>query len=120
MAHFAKLDENNVVISVNVINNNVVDNLPFPESEPIGVQFLTELYQYPLWKQTSYSSSFRKNYAGVGFIYDKTLDAFISPKPYSSWLLDTNTCQWIPPVPYPQDGKMYRWDEATESWVPVE
>lgn len=120
MAHFAKLDANNVVLVVDVVSNNVVDNLPFPESEPIGIQFLTELYEYDLWKQTSYTASFRKNFAGIGYIYDNTLDAFIPPKPYPSWLLYTENCQWVPPVPYPQDGKMYRWDEETKSWVAIE
>lgn len=120
MAHFAKLDENNVVLSVNVVNNEVIDNLPFPESEPIGIKFLTDLYNYPLWKQTSYSASFRKNYAGIGYVYDASLDAFIPPKPYPSWLLNTNTCQWEAPIPYPSDGKMYVWNESTLSWVLVE
>lgn len=119
MAHFAKLDESGVVLSVNAVNNAVVDNLPFPESEPVGVKFLVELYDYPIWKQTSYSASFRKNYAGIGFVYDVTLDAFIPPKPYPSWLLDTNTCQWEAPVPYPEDGNMYLWDETILSWVEV-
>ena len=118
MAHFAKLDENGVVITVNVVNNSDCGDLPFPESEPVGVAFLTEWSGgYTNWKQTSYNANFRKNYAGIGFIYDSTLDAFIPPKPYPSWLLNTETCQWEAPVPYPTDGKYYIWDEATESWV---
>ena len=120
MAHFAKLDENNVVLEVNVVNNETLNNLPFPDSEPVGVQFLTEWSGgYTNWKQTSYNASFRKNYAGIGYTYSAELDAFIPPKPFPSWLLNTNTCQWQAPIPYPNDGKLYTWDEATQSWVEV-
>jgi hypothetical protein len=120
MANFAKLDEHNIVIDVNVVDNNVINNLPFPESEPVGVQFLTEWSGgYTNWKQTSYNASFRKNFAGIGFNYSVDLDAFIPPKPYPSWLLNTATCQWQAPIPYPNDGKLYQWDEATQSWVEV-
>ena len=118
MAHFAKLDANNIVIDVNVVNNDTIENLPFPESEPIGVTFLIEWSGgYLNWKQTSYNAKFRKNYAGIGFTYDSVLDAFIPPKPYSSWLLDEQTCLWIAPTPYPNDGKLYVWDETTLTWV---
>lgn len=120
MANFAKLDAHNVVVDVNVVDNNTIDNLPFPESEPVGVQFLTQWSGgYSNWKQTSYNASFRKNFAGIGFTYSADLDAFVPPKPYPSWLLNTNTCQWQAPVPYPNDGKMYQWDEATQSWVEI-
>ena len=120
MANFAKLDDQNVVIDVNAVANAVVDDLPFPESEPVGVAFLTEWSSgYTNWKQTSYNASFRKNLAGIGYTYDAVLDAFIAPKPYPSWLLNTNTCQWQAPTPYPSDGNMYSWDEATQSWVEV-
>ena len=120
MAHFAQLDSSNTVIQVIVVNNDTIENLPFPDSELIGVPFCQSLFGADtVWKQTSYNASFRKNYAGMGFIYDDVLDAFIAPKPYPSWLLNTNTAQWEPPVPYPNDGKMYRWDEATLSWVEV-
>jgi hypothetical protein len=120
MAHFAKLDEQGTVIDVNVVNNETLNNLPFPESEPVGVAFLIDWSGgYTNWKQTSYNANFRKNYAGMGYTYDAVLDAFISPKPYPSWLLNTNTCQWVPPTPYPSDGNMYTWDEATQSWVKV-
>ena len=120
MAHFAKLDNQNIVLDVNVVNNETINNLPFPESEPIGLAFLTEWSGgYTNWKQTSYNANFRKNYAGIGYTYDATLDAFIAPKPYPSWLLNTTTCQWQAPVPYPTDGKMYTWDEETQSWVEV-
>lgn len=120
MAHFAKLNDQNVVIDVNVVNNETINNLPFPESEPVGMAFLTEWSGgYTNWKQTSYNGNFRKNYAGVGYTYDPVLDAFVPPKPFPSWLLNTNTCQWEPPTPYPSDGNMYTWDEATQSWVKV-
>lgn len=121
MAHFSRLDINFLVTEVIVVNNATVDNLPFPESEPIGIEFCKSLYGIDtVWRQTSYSASFRKNYAGIGFTFDPALDAFIPPQPYPSWLLNTTTCQWEAPVPYPNDGKMYYWDEATLSWVLVE
>lgn len=120
MGHFAKIDDQNVVIDVIVVNNETLNNLPFPESETVGVAFLTDWSGgYTNWKQTSYNANFRKNYAGVGYTYDATLDAFIPPKPFPSWLLDTNTCQWEPPAPYPTDGKMYTWDEEAQQWVEV-
>jgi len=120
MAHFAKLDDQSIVIDVNVVNNETVDNSPFPESETVGVAFLTDWSGgYTNWKQTSYNGNFRKNYAGIGYTYDAVLDAFIAPKPYPSWLLDTNTCQWQSPIPYPADEKRYQWDEETQSWVEV-
>lgn len=120
MAHFAKLDPQSVVIDVNVVDNTTIDNLPFPESEPVGISFLTEWSGgYPLWKQTSYNSNFRKNYAGIGFTYDSVLDAFIPPKPYPSWLLNTETCQWQAPIPYPNDNGRYIWDENTQSWIEI-
>jgi len=120
MAHFAKLDDQGIVLDVIVVNNETVGNLPFPESEPVGVAFLTEWSGgYTNWKQTSYNASFRKNYAGIGYTYDSVLDAFIAPKPYPSWLLNTETCQWEAPIPYPTDGKYYYWNEDTQSWVEI-
>lgn len=117
MAHFAKLDDNNIVIDVNVVNNDVVNNLPFPESEPIGIDFLTQWSGgYTNWKQTSYNNNFRKRYAGIGYTYDTSLDAFIAPQPYPSWTLDPVTTNWVAPVPYPTDGKDYTWNESTQSW----
>lgn len=118
MAHFAKLDENNVVLEVNVVNNDVLD--PSNE-EASGVAFLTDWSGgYLNWKQTSYNNTFRKNYAGIGFTYDATRDAFIAPKPYFSWILDEDTCQWEAPTPMPTDGKIYKWNEETTSWVEIE
>ena len=120
MAHFAQIDEN-IVTQVIVVANKTIDDLFFPDSEPVGVAFCHSLYGVDTnWKQTSYNANFRKNYAGIGYIYDATLDEFIPPKPYPSWLLNTQTCQWEAPIPYPNDGKNYRWDEPTQSWVLLE
>lgn len=120
MAHFAQLDGSYIVTQVIVVSNETIDNLPFPDSEGIGVAFCQSLFGSATnWKQTSYNANFRKNYAGVGYNYDPVLDAFIPPKQYPSWLLNTTTCQWEAPVPYPNDGKTYVWDEATLSWVEV-
>lgn len=119
MAHFAKLDQNNLVLAVHVVVNDVII-VDGQESEQAGINFLTQLHGYPYWKQTSYNATFRKHYAGIGYTYDETLDAFIPPKPYPSWLLDTDTCNWYAPVPYPNDGNMYQWDEATQQWILIE
>jgi hypothetical protein len=95
MAHFAKLDDQNIVIDVNAVNNETVGNLPFPESEPVGVAFLTEWSGgYTNWKQTSYNGNIRKNYAGVGHYYDAIRDAFIAPKCHSEAVLNEDTCRW--------------------------
>lgn len=117
MAHFAKLDDNNVVLEVHCVHNNelMVDGV---ESEAKGVEFLVSWSGgYTNWKQTSYNGNMRKNYAGVGYIYDDERDAFIPPRPYISWLLDEHTCQWNPPTPYPDDGNRYQWDESTLTWT---
>jgi hypothetical protein len=118
MAHFAKLNEDNTVVAVHVVNNEVI-TVDGAESEQAGIDFLTELHGHTLWKQTSYSGSFRKNYAGVGMKYDQTRDAFIPNKPWESWILNETTCQWEAPVAYPTDGESYSWDEETTSWVPL-
>lgn len=102
MAHFAKLNESNVVFEVIVVNNDVIENLPFPNSEPIGVTFCQSLFGTDtVWKQTSYNASFRKNYAGIGFTYDAAFDAFIPPQPAPECVLDEETCQWICPTVSP-------------------
>jgi hypothetical protein len=121
MAHFAKLDENNVVLEVHVVNNNELLDENGQETEQKGIDFLISWSQgsHTNWKQTSYNGNFRKNYAGIGYSYDSVRDAFIPPKPYNSWILNETTCNWESPVPYPQDDKMYTWDEATTSWVEV-
>ena len=116
MAHFAKLNDDNKVIEVNVLNKDVLD---MNNEEASGISFLTDWSGgYSNWKQTSYNGNFRKNYAGLGYIYDSIRDAFIAPKPFNSWVLDESTCQWQAPIAYPQDGKMYRWNEDL-SWVEV-
>lgn len=121
MAHFAQINDEYVVIMVIVVSNEVIDNLPFPESEPLGVEFCKSLYGLDTkWAQTSYNANFRYNYAGEGYSFDQTAQpngAFIPPKPFSSWLLNTNTYQWQAPVPYPDDGQFYYWDEAIQQWV---
>jgi hypothetical protein len=91
------------------------------ENAQQGIEFLQNLYKNKdLYIQTSYNGTFRKNYAGVGYKYDQARDAFISPKPYPSWTLNDDTCQWNPPTPYPDDDKRYEWDEDTTSWKEIE
>jgi len=123
MAHFAKLDENNIVLQVIVVNDLY---------EADGENWCKELFGTNSWKQTSYNTrggvhyaansnspdggtAFRKNYAGIGYSYNPTLDAFIPPQPFPSWILDETTCQWNSPVPYPDSG-IHTWNEDTESW----
>ena len=119
MAHFAQLDENNTVIQVIVVHNNEL-MLDGEENETRGIVFCKSLFgEETRWKQTSYNGTFRKNYAGFGYTYDATRDAFIPPKPYNSWTLNETTCQWEPPTPYPTDEQPYVWDEETTSWVLV-
>ena len=104
MAHYAK------------VNNGLVEQVIVAEAE----FFDTFVDSSPgEWIQTSYSGSIRKNFAGKGYSYDKTRDAFIPPKPYASWILVEDTCLWEAPVAYPDDGKSYDWDEETTSWVEV-
>jgi hypothetical protein len=118
MAHFAEIDENNVVLRVIVGVDYPYDGEAIYQNETGKV-----------WKRTSYNTyanqhrlggtPFRKNYAGIGYTYDAQRDAFIPPKPYASWTLNEDTCLWQPPTPMPIDGKMYGWDEATLSWIEV-
>ena len=120
MAHFAQLDENNIVTQVIVVSNDDIKDSEGNESELTGIAFCKNLLgRDTIWKQTSYNSNIRKNYAGIGFTYDATLDAFISPKPYNSWVLNETTCRWEAPVAYPNDEKLYRWDEETTSWTEI-
>ena len=128
MAHFAKLDENNIVIFVTV-----------GRQEDDGKEEELNARTGDVYKQTSYnthggihynpetgepsedqSKAYRKNYAGLGYIYDELLDAFIPPKTYDSWVLNENTCLWEAPIPYPEDGEMYSWDKSEGTWVLVE
>lgn len=115
MAHFAELDANNVVLRVVVVSNKDTSTPDGVEIESIGQEFCQNLFGGN-WKQTSYNNNFRKHYAGIGYTYDAVLDAFIAPKPFPSWTLNTETAIWEPPVPYPTDGKFYVWNETTQSW----
>jgi hypothetical protein len=115
MAHFAKLDENNIVLSVHVVNNDVI-TVNGVESEQVGIDFLTSLHGYPRWKQTSYNNNFRKRYAGIGYTYDPVKDIFIAPAEFPDWTLDENF-DWQPPVPYPTDGKYYIWNQYDSNWI---
>ena len=117
MAHFAQI-ESNLVTQVIVVDNSDILDGDGNESEAIGAQYCTDLLG-GTWVQTSYNKNFRKNYAGVGMTYDKTRDAFIPPQPYPSWTLVEETCQWNPPITYPDDDKMYTWNEETTNWVEV-
>lgn len=119
MAHFAQLDENDVVTQVIVVANNelLLDGV---ESETKGVIFCKSLFgEDTKWVQTSYNATIRKNYAGIGFKYDSALDAFIAPKPFDSWTLDEDTAQWEAPTPYPTDHKLYYWSEDDLTWLEV-
>ena len=116
MAHFAKI-ENEIVVTVEVLNNEVILDENNVEQESLGITFLQNHYKdTSVWVQTSYNSNFRKNYAGIGHTYDETRDAFYAPQPYSSWTLNETTCYWEAPTPYPDDDKHYTWDEDTLSW----
>jgi hypothetical protein len=117
MAHFAQLDDNNVVTQVIVVHNNELldDGI---EQEAKGIAFCESLLG-GRWIQTSYNGNIRKNYAGIGYKYDANRDAFIPPKPYASWTLNETTCLWDAPTSMPTDEKRYTWDESTTSWVEV-
>jgi hypothetical protein len=119
MAHFAQLDGNNVVTQVIVVDNKDTSDAHGVEKESIGIAFCERLFGGN-WKQTSYNGNMRKNYAGIGYTYNADIDAFVAPKPFASWTLNNETAQWDAPVPYPQDGGPYVWDEATTSWVATE
>jgi hypothetical protein len=121
MAHFAKLGVGNKVLSVEVVSNDIAT------TEQAGVDFLNNLYNTnDVWKQTSYNTAggvhllggtpFRKNYAGINFKYNEERDAFIPPRPFNSWTLNENTCQWDAPVAYPTDDQKYTWNENNQSW----
>jgi hypothetical protein len=139
MAHFAKLGLNSKVIQVLTISNSVIVDNEGIEREELGIEFLHKLYNYPFWKQTSYNTCggvhnnggtpLRKNFAGIGYTYDEDRDAFIPPKPYSSWLLNEESCQWESPTPYPitytknlvnelgeSKKDPYTWNESTLTW----
>jgi len=128
MASFAKLNSENIVITVESVVNDVLKDSNGIEQESIGIQFLRTLYNEPNanWKQTSYNTyggvhnnggtPFRKNHASIGFTYDSNRDAFIPPKPFNSWVLNEDTCRWESPIPRPEDEHRYLWNEETKNW----
>ena len=130
MASFAKIGLNSKVIEVLSVVNEVLYDSNGVEQEAIGIDFLTKLTGYPLWKQTSYNTHggvhnnngipLRKNHASIGYTYDEDRDAFIPKKPYNSWILNEQTCNWEAPVTYPTDGKKYNWNEQIKNWELVE
>ena len=116
MAHFAELNSDNQVLRVIVVSNKdcMVNGV---EVEEAGVVFCKTLFgAETIWKQTSYHGNFRKNYAGTGFTYDATKDAFIPPQPFASWVLDESRCIWQPPIDCPVDENVYDWNEDTQTW----
>ena len=126
MASFAKIGLNNKVIAVHSVVNEVLHDSNGIEREDIGVDFLTKLHGWAIWKQTSYNTyggvhssggtPLRKNFAGIGYTYDEDRDAFIPKKPFNSWVLNEQTCLWEAPVAMPNDGNKYNWNELTLSW----
>jgi hypothetical protein len=111
MAHFAKLIVGNIVEKVEVVSNDIAT------TEQAGIDFLNNLYNTrDVWKQTSYNGNIRKNFAGIGFKYDQTRDAFIPPKPFNSWTLNETTCQWEAPVALPDTENRYNWNEDNQTW----
>jgi hypothetical protein len=119
MAHFAKINNENIVEQVTVVNNDVILKSDGAESELKGKQFLNSILGQAKWVQTSYNGTFRKNYAGIGFTYDSTRDAFIPPKPFESWTLNEATCRWDSPIDFPMDGNIYEWNESILNWEKV-
>jgi hypothetical protein len=119
MAHFAKIDLEGNVLEVLVVDNKDITSPEGEEAEVLGQTLLFNLTGHRLWRQTSYTGSMRKNYAGIGHKYDKDRDAFIEKKPHESWILDEETARWKSPKPYPNDNHVYDWDEATQDWVRV-
>ena len=126
MASFAKIGLNGKVIEVQSVVNEVLHDADGVEQEINGIDFLTKLTGWSIWKQTSYNTKggvhssggtpFRKNHAGIGYTYDEDRDAFIPPKPFNSWILDEDTCLWQAPVAYPDDGQFYEWNETEQQW----
>jgi len=114
MAHFAEINEDNVVTQVIVVNNNeLLDGEQ--ESETKGIDFCETLYGHRNWVQTSYNGNIRYNFAGIGYTWDSENDAFYEPQPFPSWSLDENFI-WQPPIPHPNDGELYIWNEETQTW----
>ena len=126
MASFAKIGLNNKVIEVLSVVNEVLHDSNGVEQESIGIDFLTKLTGWAIWKQTSYNTHggihklggipLRKNHAGIGYTYDEDRDAFIHKKPFNSWILNEDTCLWEAPVAKPNDDNKYTWNESTLTW----
>lgn len=122
MAHFARLDENNVVVEVLVVDNSAIQNLDFPESEPVGAAYLNSFLPAATWKQTSYNNNFRFRYACIGHTFYPECGAhggFAAPPDYNYFVFDAATCAWIPPIPYPTDGNSYYWADTSRLWIKV-
>lgn len=118
MAHFCELDSDNVILQTIVVNNEVISDLPYPESEKPGIDFCQSIYgQNTIWLQTSINGSFRRCYGQPGYVYIPQYDLFIEPKPYPSWVFDPVTKNWVPPMEKPNDGQNYYWDENYHVWV---
>lgn len=111
MAHYAFLDENNIVTEV-IVGVDETEEIEGKEPEIWYGEFRGQRCI-----RTSYNGNIRKNYAGLGFIYDEDRDAFIPPKPFDSWILNEETCRWEAPKPYPEEGELYIWDEETQNWI---
>jgi len=126
MASFAKIGLNSKVIEIQSVVNEVLHDSNGVEQENIGIDFLTKLTGWAIWKQTSYNTlggvhnnggtPLRKNHAGIGYTYDEDKDAFIPPKPFNSWILNETTCLWEAPIALPDTENRYNWNEATTSW----
>lgn len=118
MAHFAELDENSNVLRVIVINNGDILDEYGNESEDIGIELCKKMFgDNTIWKQTSYNHKFRKGYASFGMVYIPEIDCFLSPKPHESWSLNTIKKEWEAPIPYPDDGNQYVWNEDLLEWI---
>lgn len=122
MAHYAFLDENNIVteVIVGIDENDLphgITSWEYHYGQVRGQKCLRTSYNTRGGVHIYDGTPFRKNYAGIGYTYDEVRDAFIPPNPFDSWLLNEDTCLWDPPVPYPEDGETYKWDEETTNWV---
>jgi hypothetical protein len=116
MASFAKIGLNNKVIEVLSVHNNELLDSNGVEQEVNGIDFLTKLTGWAIWKQTSYNNNIRKNHAGIGYTYDEDRDAFIPKKPFNSWILNETTCLWEAPIALPDTENRYNWNETNQTW----
>ena len=131
MAHFAKMTEDGTtVLGVHVVADADCTDDSGNETEAQGITFLNKIHNWTYWRKTSYNTSkgvhklggtpYRKNYAGIGMLYDSERDAFRHPSPYPSWVLNECSCWWEAPVAYPDDGKIYEWNESSQTWVMIQ